>query len=100
MRWAAFVLLLSTTAAAAQGYSMCDVDRATYNQLRPGMTLGQVVGIIRCPGSELSGTETMGMRTVMYMWDGKGEVGANMNAIFQERNLEMKLVTKAQSGLE
>jgi hypothetical protein len=33
--------------------------------------------------------------TIMYMWEGRGGLGANMNAMFQGG----KLIAKAQFGL-
>jgi hypothetical protein len=46
-------------------------------------------------GKEPPRTELAGFTTVMYVWQGKGSLGANMNAMFQND----ALVSKAQMGM-
>lgn len=69
---------------------------AKFNQIQTGMTYAQVVRIIGGEGTEISRVEIPGAgRTVMYAWDGKGTIGANMSATFQDG----RLMSKAQAGL-
>lgn len=64
-----------------------------YNRVKTGMTFDQVTEIIGKPSQEMSRNELAGTETVMYSWE--GNLGANMNAMFQNN----KLVQKAQFGL-
>ena len=72
------------------------VSLAAYQQLTTGMSYERAVGILGAPGVENSRSEMGGMVTVMYSWQGQGDLGANMNAMFQNGSL----VTKAQFGLK
>ena len=70
-----------------------------FNQIKNGMTYDEVVSIIGSKGELLSesdlgiGSEYV---TTMWMWEGKGSIGANANVMFQDG----KVVNKAQFGLE
>lgn len=72
-----------------------DVTKAEYSRVQMGMSYHQVVAILGPPDEALSETEMAGFHTIMYMWEGRGGFGANMNAMFQNG----KLVNKAQFGL-
>ena len=71
---------------------------AEFEQLKAGMTYEEAVKIIGGKGEVLSesGEEGTDFYTVMYMWDGEGEFGANSNIMFQGG----KLNTKSQFGLK
>jgi hypothetical protein len=69
------------------------MTKATYANVREGMTYEQVVAIVGPPGQELSSNEIGGFRTVMYQWEAGFMANANMT--FQNG----KLVAKAQFGL-
>lgn len=69
------------------------VTLAEYEQIREGMTYGEVIAVIGSPGEELSRSDMAGYVTVMYSWSNAN--GSNMNAMFQNG----RLVTKAQLGL-
>jgi len=71
------------------------VTLAQYSRLRTGMTEQEAFAILG-PGTEISRSDVMGVTTVMYEWQGRGMLGANMNAMFQNG----QLVQKAQFGLE
>ena len=70
-----------------------------FNQIKNGMTYDEVVSIIGSKGELLSesdlgiGSEYV---TTMWMWEGKGSIGANANVMSQDG----KVVNKAQFGLE
>jgi hypothetical protein len=66
-----------------------------YLQLREGMTYAQAISVLGCQGVELSRSDIAGFSTVMYMWDGRGQMGANMNVMFQNG----RLVMRSQFGL-
>lgn len=74
----------------------CSVSMADYLSLRAQMTYDRVATILGCRGEEISRSERSGLRTTMYKWRGRGSVGANMNAMFQNG----LMVSKAQSGLQ
>jgi uncharacterized protein DUF3862 len=69
------------------------VTKAEYNQIRKGMTYERVRRIIGAAGEEISRSDIVGYRTVMYSWTNAN--GSNMNAMFQNN----RLMNKAQSGL-
>ena len=71
------------------------VTLSQYNQLQVGMSERDAFGILG-PGTEISSNRFGDYSTVMYQWDGRGSLGANMNAMFQNG----QLVQKAQFGLE
>lgn len=89
----ALAILLAAPAAAQN--TSCRASAAAFNQIRDGMSISQVEGIIGCRGEVLSETNMGGIRTVMFAWAGSGGMGANMNAMFQSG----RLVMKAQFGL-
>lgn len=89
------ILTLSDPPAQASPGNSPLATMAEYNQIKSGMSYAQVVEIIGGPGTEMSSSDIGGIHTVMYMWQGVGVLGANMNAIFQND----KLVQKAQAGL-
>lgn len=71
---------------------------AEFEQLKSGMSYEEAVKIIGSKGEVLSESGEAGtdLYTVMYMWDGEGEFGANSNIMFQGG----KLNTKSQFGLK
>lgn len=91
-RWLLVGGLVMTAAPAALAG---DVTKAEYLRVEMGMSYQQVVAILGPPDEQMSETEMAGFHTVMYMWEGRGGFGANMNAMFQNG----KLVNKAQFGL-
>ena len=67
-----------------------------FNTIQNGMSYEEVVEIIGSEG-EASSTATVGdITTSIYMWKGKGSVGANANVTF----IDNKVTAKAQFGLE
>ena len=67
-----------------------------FNTIQNGMSYEEVVEIIGSEG-EASSTATGGdITTSIYMWKGKGSVGANANVTF----IDNKVSAKAQFGLE
>lgn len=86
--------IMLATPVVAQNTS-CRASGAAFSQIREGMSISQVEGIIGCRGEVLSETNIGGIRTVMFAWAGSGSMGANMNAMFQSG----RLIMKAQFGL-
>lgn len=81
-----------------------DVNPATisleeFNAISTGMTYEEVVSIVGSEGKVLSEVD-IGMgdeyRTIMYMWEGEGSMGANANVTIQGG----KVTAKAQLGLK
>lgn len=67
-----------------------------FNTIQNGMSYEEVVEIIGSEG-EASSTATVGdITTSIYMWKGKGSIGANANVTF----INNKVSAKAQFGLE
>ncbi len=67
-----------------------------FNTIQNGMSYEEVVEIIGSEG-EASSTATVGdITTSIYMWKGKGSVGANANVTF----IDNEVSAKAQFGLE
>lgn len=60
---------------------------AEFYQLQPGMTYRQVCQIIGSDGVLVSDVTMAGYHTAMYQWEGYGQLGANMNAMFQNGRL-------------
>ena len=79
-------LLASANAQASE----CQVTLAQYQQLKTGMSYSKVVGVLGCEGSELSRVEMAGYKTEMFMWEGRGILGANMNVMLQNDKLLMR----------
>ena len=73
------------------------ISKSEFDALTNGMSYDEVVEIIGGSGEVLSETGSPGdaYYTVMYMWEGEGELGANANVMFQDN----KLISKAQYGL-
>jgi hypothetical protein len=88
--------LVAFTPAADSQQTACKATAAKYKSLKAGMSYSQVVKIMGCEGEELSSSEMAGFKTVMVAWSGKGNLGANMNAMFQND----ELINKAQFGLK
>ena len=84
--------------AKAKAKNKDTMSMAEFEQLKSGMTYEEAVKIIGGKGEVLSesGEEGTDFYTVMYMWDGEGEFGANSNIMFQGG----KLNTKSQFGLK
>lgn len=74
------------------------MSKAEFDQIQNGMTYEEVVKIVGGPGEMVSETGSKGdpAYTVMYMWQGDGQIGANANAMFQGG----KMMNKAQMGLK
>jgi hypothetical protein len=77
------------------------MTKAMFDQLKTGMTLEEVQKIV--PGeweivseSGTKGGKDLDIHTVMYQFEGKGDLGANATLMFQDE----KLVNKAQMGLK
>lgn len=79
-----------TEAPAAAGVTM-----EQYEQVKEGMTYHEVVAILGKPSRDLSPSEVMGVKTVIYEWDG-ATFGSNMTGIFKDG----KLMSKEQFGLK
>jgi Domain of Unknown Function with PDB structure (DUF3862) len=92
---AAATVLTQVTAASAQA-TTCKVGMTQYQSLASGMSYSRVAAILGCEGSEISRVDMGGFRTVMYMWEGQGSLGANMNIMIQNG----KLISRAQFGLQ
>jgi hypothetical protein len=69
-----------------------------FNKISNGMTYEEVVEIIGGEGDLLSESGDKGteLHTVMYMYTGEGDLGANANFMFQNNKLE----NKSQIGLK
>jgi len=91
----AVTILIAAKAATAQ-QTECQVTLAQYSQLQLGMAYEQVVSILGCYGSELSSNNIGGHSNYMLAWSGSGQIGANMNALFQDN----QLIQKSQYGLQ
>ncbi len=74
------------------------VSKAEFDQIKSGMTYEQVKEIIGGEGEVISESGNPGdqFHTVMYQYEGEGELGANASFTFQGG----KLVNKAQFGLK
>lgn len=71
------------------------VTMAQFQRLQTGMSYAQACKVLGLEGEELSSNSLMGIKTVMYKWNGTSLTG-NMNAMFQND----KLIQKSQFGLE
>ena len=70
-----------------------------FNKITTGMTYQEIVAIIGGEGTVMSETslgDKEEYHTIMYMWEGKGTLGANANVTIQGG----KVVSKAQAGLD
>ncbi|MDR9792745.1 DUF3862 domain-containing protein [Aeribacillus pallidus] len=74
------------------------ISKAEFDAIKNGMTYEEVVKIIGSEGEVMSETGEAGtdLHTIIYSWDGEGEIGANANFTFQGG----KLQNKAQFGLK
>lgn len=81
----------------SEGKDTGKITKAEFEAIESGMTYDEVVEIIGGPGEVMSesGNEGEAAHTVMYSWDGVGQLGANANATFQGG----ELINKAQFGL-
>lgn len=82
------------TPALAQNTS-CSATAAAFRSLQNGMSVAQVEAIIGCRGEVISESQFMDVHTVMLAWAGNGQLGASMNAMFQNN----QMIMKAQYGL-
>ena len=84
--------------AATKPANKPTINKDEFTQLKNGMTYQEAVSIIGGEGEVMSEVGSPGdsMHTIMYMWKGEGDIGANANAMFQGG----KLNTKAQMGLK
>lgn len=73
------------------------ISKAEFDEIKNGMSYEEVAKIIGSEGELLSEVGSKGeqFHTVMYMYTGEGDLGANANFTFQNNKLEMK----AQMGL-
>ena len=72
------------------------ISLAEFNSLKTGMTYEKVKSIIGGEGTVLAESDVAGIKTIIYMWEGEGSIGANANCTFQNG----KLISKAQFGLK
>jgi hypothetical protein len=74
------------------------ITKADFDKMQTGMTYEQVVQTIGVEGELLSESGDKGTPyyTVMYEWQGDGNLGANANAMFQGG----KMMSKSQFGLK
>lgn len=74
------------------------MTKAKFDEIQNGMTYEEVTKIIGGEGEVLSESGQKGQQfhTIMYQYEGVGNLGANSNLMFQEG----KLVNKAQFGLK
>lgn len=86
----------SSTKQEAENYQSELISYDEYAKIEPGMTYDQVIKIIGSPGKELSRASLGDYESIVIMWDGEGEKGANANITFQNG----KVMAKAQVGLE
>ena len=86
---------LESTSSVSTEASGTNVNRATFQSLKTGMSYKQAVAILGSEGEEISSNEVGGTKTIIYKWEGSG-FGANMNAMFQND----KLISKAQISLK
>jgi hypothetical protein len=100
MRYLKMIVIFTVLGIAAAGITsgiggtastVCKVNLAKFNNMKPGMSFWQIERDVGCPGRELSRSRS----TVRVTWDGQGFFGANMNATFHND----KLVAKTQFGL-
>ena len=92
----AAILAVGLLSPAVAQETSCTADLREFNQLKTGMSYRQVAGIIGCAGSLLSSSDMAGYKSEMFMWEGAGTLGANMNALFQNG----KMMMKSQYGLQ
>ncbi len=71
------------------------VSAEAFNRVQAGMSLEEVQQILGAPGAVISRTDMAGFTALMVQWNGSGNLGANMNAMFQNG----RLISKAQFGL-
>lgn len=71
-----------------------------YNQIETGMTYDEVKNIIGSDGTIAaeSGEKGTELYTIIYTWEGVGQIGANGIFTFQGENVELD--SKAQTGLK
>lgn len=74
------------------------ISKVEFDTIQNGMTYEEVVSIIGSDGEVLSEAGEAGtdLHTVMYSYEGEGDLGANANFTFQGG----KLQAKAQFGLK
>lgn len=74
------------------------ITKEDFDKIKDGMTYEEVVKIIGSEGEVMSesGSEGDPSHTIMYSWEGEGDIGANANMTFQGG----ELVNKAQFGLK
>ncbi|HAS04385.1 MAG TPA: hypothetical protein DCR71_01285 [Dehalococcoidia bacterium] len=88
----------TTQPAASKPVNKPTMNMAEFTQLKSGMSYKEATAIIGGPGEIMSESGSQGdsLHTVMYMYDGEGDIGANANLMFQGD----KLQNKAQFGLK
>lgn len=82
----------TTTAAPVAPKGNSNVNIANFNRLQIGMSYTDVVKILGSEGENMGVTETTGVKTVMYKWNGEVP-GSFMKAIFQNDTLIDKVHT-------
>lgn len=90
--------LINKSQMGLGGGSGAEITLEQFNQLENGMTLEQVIEIVGGEGEIVSESGEKGtpLHTVMYSYQGKGGMGANVSLMFQGN----KLQNKSQFGLE
>lgn len=88
----------ATAPAATKPVNKPTMNMAEFTQLKNGMTYAEAAAIIGGPGEVMSESGSPGdtYYTIMYMYKGEGDMGANSNLMFQGD----KLQNKAQFGLK
>lgn len=90
--------LLNKSQIGVTDASDATITKEEFDKISNGMTYEQIVEIIGGEGDKLSesGNEGDQYHTVMYMYNGEGDLGANANFTFQGG----KLQNKSQMGLK
>ncbi|MEH6943185.1 hypothetical protein [Bacillus sp. JJ722] len=75
-----------------------EIELAKFQQIQTGMTLEEVTKIVGGEGEITSETGEQGtsLHTIVYSYQGKGDIGANAVLMFQGN----KLINKSQYGLK
>ena len=90
--------LMNKTQIGLGDGSDIEITLDQFNQIQNGMTYEEVTNILGGEGEILSesGEKGTDFHTVIYMYQGKGDLGANANLMFQGN----KLQNKSQFGLK
>lgn len=91
----------SSNGSSSSSSSASKITKEAFENLKSGMSYEEATEIIGFEGEIMSESGVEGgtgidIHIVMYMYEGKGSIGANANLIFQEN----KLINKTQVGLK